>query len=198
MMLTKIYEENPSEKELKRVVEALEQDGLVVYPTDSVYAVGCALHSAKGVEQLARIKGTAPLTVVFDRISRVAEYCRVDNATFKILKRNLPGAFTFILKASSRVPAKTLGKRKTIGVRIPKNEIVRRLVEELDAPLASASVWDADEPEYMTDPELIAERYARQVAMVVDGGLGREVPTTVVDLTGDEIEILRQGAGELQ
>ena len=200
-MLVKIYGQNPSERELKRVVEALERDGIVIYPTDSVYAFGCSLRSAKAVERLRRLRGRsdAPLTVVFDDIAGVAEYCRVDNAVFRILKRNLPGPFTFILPASSRIPDKALERRRTIGIRIPSHPVARAVVEALGCPMVTASVKDDDEVvEYTTDPELIEERYGRDVARVIDGGMGDNVPTTVVDLTGEEPEILREGRGELQ
>ena len=200
-MLVKIYGQNPSERELKRVVEALERDGIVIYPTDSVYAFGCSLRSAKAVDRLRRLRGRsdAPLTVVFDDIAGVAEYCRVDNAAFRILKRNLPGPFTFILPASSRVPDKALERRRTIGIRIPAHPVARAVVEALGCPMVTASVKDDDEVvEYTTDPELIEERYGREVSLVIDGGMGDNLPTTVVDLTGDEPEILREGRGDLQ
>lgn len=200
-MLVKIYGDNPSERELKRVVEALERDGIVIYPTDSVYAFGCSLRSAKAVERLRRLRGRsdAPLTVVFHDIAQVAEYCRVDNTTFRILKRNLPGPFTFLLPASSRVPDKALERRRTIGIRIPAHPVARAVVEALGCPMITASVKDDDEVvEYTTDPELIEERYGRDVSLVIDGGMGDNVPTTVVDLTGDEPEIVREGRAELQ
>lgn len=200
-MLTKIYGENPSERELQRVVAALENDGIVIYPTDSVYAFGCSLRSPRAIERLRRIKGkgVAELAVVFESMAQVAEYCRVDNAAFRILRRNLPGPFTFILPASARVPDKALEKRRTIGVRIPSNAIPRAVVAALGCPLLTTSVRDDDgEEEYTTDPELIHERYGRDVALVIDGGAGDRVPTTVVDLTGDEPEILREGKAELQ
>lgn len=200
-MLVKIYGDNPSERELKRVVEALERDGIVIYPTDSVYAFGCSLRSAKAVERLRRLRGRseAPLTVVFHDIAQVAEYCRVDNAVFRILKRNLPGPFTFLLPASSRVPDKALERRRTIGIRIPAHPVARAVVEALGCPMITASVKDDDEVvEYTTDPELIEERYGRDVSLVIDGGMGDNVPTTVVDLTGGEPEIVREGRAELQ
>lgn len=200
-MLVKIYGDNPSERELKRVVEALERDGIVIYPTDSVYAFGCSLRSAKAVERLRRLRGRsdAPLTVVFHDIAQVAEYCRVDNTTFRILKRNLPGPFTFLLPASSRVPDKALERRRTIGIRIPAHPVARAVVEALGCPMITASVKDDDEVvEYTTDPELIEERYGRDVSLVIDGGMGDNVPTTIVDLTGDEPEIVREGRAELQ
>ncbi len=197
-MLTKIYRDSPSEKELDRVVDILRHDGIVIYPTDGVYAVGCALDSAKGLERLRRIKGEGTHSVSFESISQIAEYCRVDNATFRTLKANLPGPFTFILTASSRMPSKTLGKRKTIGVRMPDNPITQALIRHLGTPLASVSVREDAETEYMTDPSLLEERYANAVDCVVDGGIGSLTPSTVVDLTGDEAEIVREGAGDLQ
>lgn len=200
-MLIKIYEQNPSEKQLQRVVDALENDGIVIYPTDSVYAFGCSLRSPRAIERLRRMKGkdAEAFAVVFEDMARVAEYCRVDNAVFRILKRNLPGPFTFVLNASSRVPDKALEKRHTIGIRIPAHAVARAIVAALGCPLVTSSVREGDEVvEYTTDPELIHERYGREVALVVDGGIGDNVPTTVVDLTGDEPEILREGKGELQ
>lgn len=200
-MLTKIYGENPSERELQKVVGALGQDGIIIYPTDSVYAFGCSLRSPKAIERLRRMKGkdAEAFSVVFADIAQVAEYCRVDNAVFRILKRNLPGPFTFVLAASARVPDKALEKRRTIGIRIPANPVTRAIVTALGCPLVTSSVREGDDvAEYTTDPELIHERYGRDVALVIDGGIGDNVPTTVVDLTGDEPEILREGKGELQ
>lgn len=197
-MLTKIYGQNPSERELQRVVSVLGSDGIVIYPTDSVYAFGCSLRSAKAVERLRRLKGEGEFSLVFSDLAQVAEFCRVDNAAFRVLKRNLPGPFTFVLPASSRVPDKTLGKRKTIGVRIPAHPVARAIVETLGAPLVTASVHGDDETEYTTDPELIHERYGREVPLVVDGGVGDTVPTTVVDLSDGEPVILREGKGELK
>lgn len=200
-MLIKIYEQNPSEKELKRVVDALENDGIVIYPTDSVYAFGCSLRSPRAIERLRRMKGkdAEAFAVVFEDMAQVAEYCRVDNAVFRILKRNLPGPFTFVLNASSRVPDKALEKRHTIGIRIPGHAVSRAIVSALGCPLVTSSVREGDEVvEYTTDPELIHERYGREVALVIDGGIGDNVPTTVVDLTSDEPEILREGKGILQ
>ena len=200
-MLVKIYEQNPSEKELRRVVDLLERDEIVIYPTDSVYAFGCSLRSAKAIDKLRRIKGkgSAAFTVVFENIAQVAEYCRVDNAVFRILKRNLPGPFTFVLAASARIPDKALERRRTIGVRIPANGVARAVVGALGCPMITASVKDDDEVvEYTTDPELIEERYGREVSLVIDGGMGDNVPTTIVDLTGDEPEIVREGRAELQ
>lgn len=200
-MLTKIYDRNPSERELRKVADVLEKDGVIIYPTDSVYAFGCSLRSAKGLDRLRRIKDKEPgdFSIIFENIAQVAEYCRVDNAAFRILKRNLPGPFTFVLAASSRIPDKALEKRRTIGVRISDNAVAQAIVAALGCPMITSSVKNDDEIiEYTTDPELIHERYAHDVDMVIDGGVGDNIPTTVVDLTGDEPEILREGKGELQ
>lgn len=200
-MLIRIYEQNPSEKELRRVVDVLQRDGIVIYPTDSVYAFGCSVRSPKAVERLRRMRGkqTEMFSVVFASIAQAAEYCRVDNVRFRMLKRNLPGPFTFLLPASSRMPDKALEKRRTIGMRIPDNAVARAIVDALGAPLLTASVRDGmPDPEYTTDPELIHERYGREVEAVIDGGLGDICCTTVVDLTQDEAQIVRQGKGELR
>lgn len=197
-MLTRIYEDNPSEKVLRQVVKELENDNCIVYPTDSVYALGCSARSAKALEKVRKMKDKEFFSLVFADISQIAEYCRVDNATFKILKRNLPGAVTFVLPASSRVPHKAVGKRKTIGVRIPDNAIARAIVEMLGEPLISTSLVDESlEREYNTDPSLIEERVGRDVAMVVDGGMGGIEPSTVVEIVDGEAEILREGKHEL-
>lgn len=200
-MLTKIYAENPSERELAKVVAELENDRIIIYPTDSVYAFGCSIRSQKAIERLRRIKGKGATTfsVVFEDMAQVAEYCRVDNTVFRVLKRYLPGPFTFLLAASSRVPDKALEKRKTIGVRIPDNAIPRAIVAALGCPIITTSVRDDREAEeYTTDPELIEERYGAEVALVIDGGVGDNIPTTVVDLTGSEPIILREGKGKFE
>lgn len=200
-MLVKIYPENPNPKEIAKAVEVLRSDGVIIYPTDGVYAFGCSLHSIKAIDRIKAIRNKRDdeLTIVCDDFSRVSEFARVDNTQFKILKRNLPGAFTFILKASGRVSDKALGRRKSVGVRIPANAIPVEIVRELDFPMVTASVKDPDEViEYTTDPELIYERYGRLVDMVIDGGYGDNTPTTLVDLTDDEPEIIREGSGELR
>ncbi len=200
-MLTKIYEQNPSERELQKVVEILDRDGIIIYPTDSVYAFACSIHSPKAIDRLRRLKGknSTEFAVVFDNLAQVAEYCRVDNAVFRILKRNLPGAFTFLLTASSRIPAKAMGKRRTIGIRIPAHAVARSIVAALGCPLITTSVKDDDRTvEYTTDPELIDERYGNEVELVIDGGIGDNIPTTVVDLSQEDPEIVREGKGVLQ
>ncbi|MDR2890868.1 MAG: threonylcarbamoyl-AMP synthase [Alistipes sp.] len=200
-MLVKIWPDNPNPKQIAHAAEVLRADGVVVYPTDSVYAFGCSVRNPKAIERMRAIKGkdASVFTLVFDSLARVADYARVDNPQFRVLKANLPGEFTFLLPPLSRVPEKALAKRKSIGVRIPANTIARALVEQLGCPMLTTSVRDDDEAvEYTTDPELIHERYGRLVDMVIDGGEGLVTPTTVVDLCGDEPEILREGIGELK
>ncbi len=196
-MIIKIYSDNPNEKAIDRVCESLRDGDVIIYPTDSVYALGCSLKSTKGVEKLKKITGKSEkeLTLVCPDISTISEYAKVDNTTFKILKKYLPGAITFILKASGSIPVKVLEKRKTIGIRVPDNIVAQSIVNSLGCPLLSASVkiGDLDE-EYTTDPELIDEMYGNFVDVVIDGGICSSTPTTLVDLTGDEPEVTREGA----
>ncbi len=199
-MLVKIWHDNPNPKQIAHAAEVLRADGVIVYPTDSVYAFGCSLKNPKAIERMGAIKGKneSVFTLVFDSLARVADYAKVDNPQFRVLKRNLPGPFTFLLSPLSRVPEKALAKRKSIGVRIPGSNIARALVEELGCPMLTTSVKDDEEMvEYMTDPELLVERYGRVVDMVIDGGIGASTATTVVDLTGDDPVVLREGLGEL-
>lgn len=199
-MIVKLYKDNTSEKDLQRVCDTLRGDGVIIYPTDSVYAMGCAIDSPKAVEKLKKLTGkdVKELAVIFNDISTMAEYCRIDNATFKLLKRNLPGAITFILRASSRIPDKVLAKRKSIGVRIPDNRIARSIVESLGVPILTTSLKSDGEDEYLTDPELIHEEWGSRVDLVVDGGFGQITPTTIVDISEGEIEIIREGDVELK
>ncbi|MCD8185210.1 MAG: threonylcarbamoyl-AMP synthase [Rikenellaceae bacterium] len=198
-MIVKIYPQNPNRKVIDQVVEVLENDGIIVYPTDTVYAFGCSLKSPKAIEKLKAIRHKdGQLSIVCADLSHISDYAKVDTPIFKILKRNLPGPFTFILKASGKVPDKFLEKRKNIGVRIPENQIPLKIVEYLGHPLVTASVKNEDDViEYTTDPELIHEKFGKQVDLVLDGGYGNNEASTVVDCTNDEIEILRQGLGEL-
>jgi tRNA threonylcarbamoyl adenosine modification protein (Sua5/YciO/YrdC/YwlC family) len=200
-MLVKIWPDNPNPKQIAHAAEVLRADGVIVYPTDSVYAFGCSLRNPKAIERMRAIKGkdASVFTLVFDSLARVADYARVDNPQFRVLKDNLPGPFTFLLTPLSRVPERAVARRKNMGIRIPSAAIARALVEELGCPMLTTSVKDDDQAvEYTTDPELIHERYSRLVDMVIDGGLGASTPTTVVDLTTDEPEILREGLGELK
>lgn len=199
-MLVKIYPENPHPREVARVVETLRHDGVVICPTDGVYAFVCALSSQKAIDRIKTLRNRRndELTLICDSLSRVSQYARVDNGQFRLLKRNLPGAFTFVLQASGQIPVKALGRRKTVGIRVPSNAIPVALVQELDMPLVTASVKTDDEVvEYAIDPELLEEHYGHQVYLVIDGGPGGMTPTTVVDLTTGEPDVLRQGGGEL-
>lgn len=201
-MFIKIYPENPNEKEVDKAVKLLKEGGTLIYPTDSVYAMGCDALNVRGVEKIYKYRGVeaqkALLSIICYDLSNISEYARVNNNQFKILKKNLPGPFTFILEASNRLP-KIYKMRRTVGIRVPDNNIIRTLVHQLGNPILTASVKDDDEVvEYTTDPELIFERYQHTVDAVIDGGYGNNEPTTVVDLTGDEPEIIRQGIGILE
>ena len=203
-MLIKLYSENPNPKQIDAIVTLLQEGGVIIYPTDTVYGIGCDIHNQKAVERIARIKGIKPEKAEFSFICRdlshLSVYARqVSNPVFKLMKRNLPGPFTFILNASSRVPKILETKKKTVGIRIPANDIVAAIVEQLGNPLLTTSVHFDDEMiEYATDPELIHEKYAEVVDMVIDGGYGGIEFSTVVDCTGDEPEIIRQGLGILE
>ena len=200
-MLIKIYPENPNPKEVGKVVATLRDGGLVVYPTDTVYAIGCDALNVRAVERICRIKGVNPqksnLSIICYDLSNISEYAKVSNAAFKLMKKNLPGPFTFILPTSSELP-KIYKIRKEVGIRVPDNNIVRTLVQELGNPLLTMSVHDEDEIiEYSTDPELIEEKYGNQVDIVIDGGYGGLEGSTVVDCTTDDFTVVRQGKGEL-
>lgn len=203
-MLIKMYPQSPSQKHLRRIAEILEEGGLVIYPTDTVYAIGCSIDKPKALERLAQLKGVDPknpeLSFIFSDIDQIAAYTPpLDKPLFKLLKHHLPGPFTFILPANSKVPKFFKGKKRTIGVRIPDCNITRELVRTLGKPLLSASIHDEDEViDYTTDPELIHEKYKDIADVVIDGGFGNNVASTVVDCTGDEPVIVRQGIGELE
>lgn len=200
-MIVKLYDENPNDREVSKIVEILKNGGIVIYPTDTVYAIGCDALNVRAVEEVCQLKGINPnkanLSIICYDLSDISEYAKVDNDTFKLMKRNLPGAFTFILNTTSTLP-KIYKNRKTVGIRVPDNNIIRTLVRELGNPIMTTSVKDDDEVvEYTTDPELIHERYEKDVDVVIDGGYGGIEGSTVVDCSGSEIEIVRQGKGEL-
>ena len=199
-MKVKVYSENPNPKEIGRIVEVLRNDGVIIYPTDSVYGYGCSLTSRKGVERLKALSGRSgdELTLLCDTIATASKYAKIENFQFAVMKAHLPGPFTFIVRAMGSIPEKLCGKRRTVGLRIPDNAIARAIAEELGNPLLTASVKlrDNDDEEYLTDPELIHERYGDRVDMVVDGGIGDSSPTTIVDISDDEAIILRHGAGD--
>ena len=200
-MYIKLYSKNPNPAEIDKVVRILKDGGIIIYPTDSVYAVGCDAFNVRGVEKINKHRAIDSnkdqLSIICYDLRNFSKYATVDNVQFKILKKNLPGAFTFILEASSSLP-KLYKSRKTIGIRVPDNNIIRDIVKELDNPILTASIKDDDDVlEYTTDPELIYERYENNVDAVIDGGYGNNQPSTIVDLTGDEPVIIRQGIGEL-
>lgn len=200
-MLVKLYEENPNQKELDRIVNILRDGGLVIYPTDTVYAIGCDALNVRAVEEICKLKGINPnksnLSIICNDLSNISEYAKVDNNTFKLMRKNLPGPFTFILNTNSNLP-KIYKNKKTVGIRIPNNNIILELVRALGNPILTTSVKDDDEViEYTTDPELIYERYGNIVDIVIDGGYGGIEGSTVVDCTDDVPEITRQGKGEL-
>ena len=198
----KIYGENPNSEEIKKVVSILKKGGLIIYPSDSVYALGCDISNYKALEKVARIKGIkldkANFSFVCESISNISSYVtHISTPTFKILKRALPGPYTFILPGNNNLP-KAFKKKKEVGIRVPNNEIVLAIVRELGNPIISTSIYDEDEiVEYTTDPELIYEKWGSQVDLVIDGGYGGNIPTTVINLCGDKPELIREGKGSL-
>ncbi|MBI1315764.1 threonylcarbamoyl-AMP synthase [bacterium] len=200
--LVRIYPDNPSERALGKVLEVLRSGGVVVYPTDTVYSFGCDLFQPKAIERIARIKGIKPekadFSMVFDDLSHLSRYTKhVETPTYKILKRCLPGPYTFILEASGQVPKLFGANRKTIGIRIPDHSVPRAIVALLEHPIIASSVHDEDEIlEYTTDPELIAEKYDKLVDLVIDSGPGDLFASTVVDLSSGSPEIVRVGKGD--
>lgn len=198
----KIYEENPNPKEIARVVAMLRKGGLVIYPTDTVYGLGCDITNTRALEKIARIKGIkldkANWSFICADLSTMSDYVRqIDTATFKILKRSLPGPYTFILPGNTKLP-KVFKKKKTVGIRVPDNLIAQTLVKELGNPIVSTSIYDEDELlEYTTDPELIYEKWKNLVDVVIDGGYGGNVASTVIDLSQGEPIVIREGKGSL-
>jgi len=203
-MLIRIYKDNPNHKNIRQIVDILENGGIIIYPTDSVYAMGCDIKATRTIEKIARYKGLNPknpdLSLIFHDMSQLSEYTIIrDNTVFKLLKRNLPGPFTFIVQANNQIPKLFKNKKKTVGIRIPDNNIVLELVKELGRPIITTSIHDPDEViEYTTDPELIYEKFREFTDAVIDGGFGNNEPSTIVDCTGEEIEIVRQGLGVLE
>ena len=190
-MYIKLFEDNPNTRDILKVVEVLKAGGIIIYPTDTIYAIGCDINNIKPEK--------ANFSMICRDLSNIAAYAKVNNEVFKVMKRNLPGPFTFVLPATNKLPNVMINRRKTIGIRIPDNYIVMSIVEELGNPLLTTSVKAEDEVvEYMTDPELIHEKYEKLVDLVIDGGFGQNVASTVVDCTDDRIEVIRQGIGELK
>jgi tRNA threonylcarbamoyl adenosine modification protein (Sua5/YciO/YrdC/YwlC family) len=204
IMLIRIYPENPNLKHIRQVVDMLESGGIIIYPTDTVYAMGCDIKENKSIEKIAKLKGLNPenpdLSLIFLNMSQLSEYTIIrDNSIFKLLKRNLPGPFTFIVKANNQIPKLFKNRKRTVGIRIPDNNIAHELVRELGRPIITTSIHDQDEIiEYTTDPELIYEKYRYFADIVIDGGYGSNEASTIVDCTGEEIVIVRQGLGILE
>lgn len=200
-MLIRIHPENPAPRQISQVVEILRNGGVIIYPTDTVYGIGCDIFNQKAVERVARIKGVKPdkanFSFICQDLSHISDFTRhFDNRTFKLMKKYLPGPFTFILPANTNIPKLFKNKKKTIGIRIPNNNIPLEIVSGLGNPLLTTSLHDTDELlEYSTDPELIEEKYGNLVDAVIDGGFGNNVPSTILNCTSGEVEIIRQGLG---
>ncbi len=199
----KIYEENPNSKEIKRVVKILRDGGVIIYPSDTVYALGCDINNNRAMERVAQLRGVklekANFSFVCEDLSNLSDYVKqIDTPTFKILKRNLPGPYTFILPGNNNLPS-VFKKKKEVGIRVPDNSITRAIVQELGNPIISTSIKDEDEViEYTTDPELILEKWDNLVDLVIDGGYGGNIASTVIDLTGPEPVVVREGKGSLE
>lgn len=198
----KLYNDNPNPREIEKIVKVLQAGGLIIYPTDTVYGLGCDITNSKALDKVAKIKGVKPekanFSFVCNDLSHLSDYVKqIDTTTYKILKRALPGPYTFVLPGSNSLP-KAYKKRKTVGIRIPDNNIARAIVQALGNPIVSTSIHDEDEIlEYTTDPELIFEKWQNIVDVVVDGGYGDNHASTVIDLTTDEPEVIREGKGSL-
>ena len=203
-MLIRLYNENPKFNDILKAVEILRNGGVIIYPTDTIYGIGCDCTKPKAVERVARIKNMRPdkpdCSFIFYDLSHISDYCKpIPNSIFKLMKKNLPGPFTFVLNANSNIPKLFKNSRKNIGIRVPDNNIIREIVKELGNPIMSTSVHDDDEIiEYITDPELIHEKYGDQVDLVIDGGYGDNRPSTVLDCSNGEPTLLRIGKGVLK
>jgi tRNA threonylcarbamoyl adenosine modification protein (Sua5/YciO/YrdC/YwlC family) len=197
----KIYPENPNEREIAKIIKILRDGGIIIYPTDTVYGLGCDITNTKALERIARIKGIkldkANFSFVCYDLSNLSDYVKqIDTSTFKILKRSLPGPYTFILPGNNNLP-KEFKKKNTVGIRVPDNNIAREIVKQLGNPIVSTSIHDDDEVlEYSTDPELIFEKWQNLVDAVIDGGYGDNTPSTIIDLSGDEPVLVREGKGD--
>lgn len=207
MQTYKLYANNPNPRVLQDIAQVIRDGGVVIYPTDSVYAIGCDALNQRAVEKIYQYRKEeakqSHLSIICRDISQADEYTRISKEQFKLMHRNLPGPFTFILEAGLKLP-KVFRSRKTVGIRIPDNGILQALLDELDGPLLTTSLKapvaddDPDAVSYMTDPFLIEETFQNQADVLIDGGYGEDQPSTVVDLTGEEAEILRQGVGVLK
>tara|TARA_B100000900_G_scaffold412448_1_gene434253 strand:- start:208 stop:825 length:618 start_codon:yes stop_codon:yes gene_type:complete len=201
-MLLRIHPDNPQEKNIQQVVECLKDGGVIIYPTDTVYGLGCDIFKQKAVEKIARIKDVNikkhNFSFICSDLSHLSDFTKpMDRSTYKLMKKALPGSFTFILNANNTIPKLFKNNRKTVGIRVPNHHIPRNVVELLGNPILTTSIHDDSIVEYSTDPELIYEKYKDQVDIVIDGGYGNLVPSTIVDCSKGEIDIIRQGLGHL-
>ena len=203
-MLLKVHPETPAPRHIHMVVDVLKRGGIVIFPTDTIYGMGCSIQHIRTADRISQIKGVkknkATYSMIFNNLSMLSDFTKpLDNHLFKVMKRNLPGPFTFILDANNKVPKLFQSKKKTIGIRIPDNNIITTIVEELGQPILTTSIRDDDEViEYTTDPELIYEKYGSAVDLVIDGGYGDNEASTVIDCTNGNFEIIRQGKGIIE
>lgn len=201
-MILKLYDSNNNPDNLQQIVDILNNGGLIIYPTDTLYAIGCHALKERPIEKICQLKNINPrknhLSIICYDISAISEYAKVSNKVFKLMKRNLPGSFTFILNATTRLP-KIFKNRKEVGIRMPDEPIIREIVKLLDAPILTTSLPDdeEDDVEYFTNPELIHEKFGNMVDLVIDGGIRGIIPSTIVDCTADIPDIIRQGKGTL-
>ena len=202
-MTIKLYEKNNSQRDLDRIVQTLEDGGIIIYPTDTMYAIGCHALKERAIERICKLKGIDPrknsLSIICYDLSNISEYAKVDNSTFKLMKRNLPGPFTFILNTGNRLP-KIFKNRKEVGIRIPDHAALREICQLLDAPILTTTLpLEEDEDiEYITNPELIEEKFGSEADLILDGGIGGTEPSTIVNCTEGDAEIVRQGKGWLE
>ena len=203
IMFLKLHTENPNPRNVKMIIDCLENDGVIIFPTDTIYAIGCSINSTKALDRIARIKGIkkekANFSIIFHDLSMLSEFTKpINNDVFKLMKRNLPGPFTFILEANNNVPKIFKNNKKTIGIRIPDQPIITNIVRELGCPIITTSIVDDDEISgFMTDPEEINDAYSDKVDIIIDGGYGDKEESTVVDCADNEIVVLREGKGVL-
>ncbi|GAB3258310.1 L-threonylcarbamoyladenylate synthase [Larkinella harenae] len=197
-----IHPDTPEERKIRHVVDVLRDGGVIIYPTDTIYGLGCDIHNTRAIERVARIKGIKPqkndFSFICHDLSHIADYARVSNQAFKLMKRLLPGPYTFILDVSNRVPKILHTNKRTVGIRIPDHAIPRQIVKELGNPIITTTIKDIEDEivPYITDPEIIFERFQHLVDIVIDGGMGGNKPSTIINATTDDFELVRQGLGD--
>ena len=199
----RLYAANPEQKKLDIILDILRNDGVIIYPTDTVYGIGCSINSRSAIDRIARFKGMKPgkerFSLIFDSLSQISEYAKnIHTPIFKIMKKALPGPYTFILHSSNKLPKLLNSAKKTVGVRVPNHNIPRIIVQQLGHPIITTSIRDEDEIiEYSTDPELIYEKFENLADAIIDGGYGKNIPSTIIDCTGDEMVVVREGLGRV-